>query len=110
MFSLYLTIVLLLISRFGFEDWIWFLIASVPDLCILFTFFKHLNIVSVFHLDLQTIEGINFGLVRMFRFSWIIFTLELVLSYADKLLVFRMGTNWAPLVADLLYFTMKEIS
>ena len=26
------------ISRFGFEDWSWVLIASVPDLCILFTF------------------------------------------------------------------------
>ena len=23
---------------FGFESWIWVLIASVPDLCILFTF------------------------------------------------------------------------
>ena len=28
----------LVISRFGFEGWIWVLIASVPDLCILFTF------------------------------------------------------------------------
>ena len=26
------------ISRFGFEGWIWVLIASVPDLCILLTF------------------------------------------------------------------------
>ena len=33
-----------------------------------------------------------------------VFTLELVLSYTDKLLLFRMGTNCAPLVADLLIF------
>ena len=33
MFSLYI----LVISRFGFEGWIWVLIASVPGLCILFT-------------------------------------------------------------------------
>ena len=30
--------VILVFSRFGFEDWIWVLIASVPGLCILFTF------------------------------------------------------------------------
>ena len=30
--------VILVISRFDFEGWIWVLIASVPDLCILFTF------------------------------------------------------------------------
>ena len=44
----------------------------------------------------------------MYRFSLIIFTLELVLSYTDKLLVFRMGTNCAPLVADLLLFYYKR--
>ena len=33
MFSLYFDY----ISRFGFEGWIWVLIASIPDLCILFT-------------------------------------------------------------------------
>ena len=42
---------------------------------------------------LQTIENINFGLVRMYvtpyRISWIIFTSDLVISYTDKLLVFR---------------------
>ena len=43
---------------------------------------------------LQTIiEGITFGLVRMYvtpyRFSWTIFILGLALSYTDKLLVFR---------------------
>ena len=32
------TIVILVISRFGFEGWIRVLIASVPDICILFTF------------------------------------------------------------------------
>ena len=30
--------VILVISRFGFDGWIRVLIASVPDLCILFTF------------------------------------------------------------------------
>ena len=29
---------ILVISRFGFEGWIWVQIDSVPDLCILFTF------------------------------------------------------------------------
>ena len=42
---------------------------------------------------LRTIEGINFGLVRMYvtpyRFFWKIFTSDLVISYTDKLLVFR---------------------
>ena len=33
MFSLYL----LAISRFGFEGWSWVLIASIPELCKLFT-------------------------------------------------------------------------
>ena len=37
MFSLYCELVLV-ISRFGFEGWIWVLIASVPDLCIHFIF------------------------------------------------------------------------
>ena len=38
MFS-FLTI--LVISRFGFEGWIWVLIASVPDLCISFVSFRY---------------------------------------------------------------------
>ena len=42
---------------------------------------------------LQTIEGINFGLVRMYvtpyHIFWKIFTSDLVISYTDKLLVFR---------------------
>ena len=42
---------------------------------------------------LQTIEDINFGLVRMYvapyRISYIIFTSGLVISNTDKLLVFR---------------------
>ena len=37
---------------------------------------------------LQTIENINFGLVRMYvmpyRFSWVIFTSDLVISYTDN--------------------------
>ena len=42
---------------------------------------------------LQIIDGINFCLIKMYmtpyRISWIIFTLDLVISYTDKLLVFR---------------------
>ena len=38
MLSSILTICNIFISRFGFEGWIWILIATVPDLCILFTF------------------------------------------------------------------------
>ena len=33
--------VILVISGFGFEGWIWVLIASVPDIWILFTFGLH---------------------------------------------------------------------
>ena len=29
---------ILVISRFGFEGWIWVLIASVPDLCTIFNY------------------------------------------------------------------------
>ena len=39
----FLLYVILFISRFGFEGWIWVLIASVPDLCILFTCKKFRN-------------------------------------------------------------------
>ena len=42
---------------------------------------------------LQTIEDINFGLVRMsvtpYRICWRIFTSDLVISYTDKLFEFR---------------------
>ena len=37
MFFVFLLFVILVISRFGFEGWILVLIASVPDLCMLFT-------------------------------------------------------------------------
>ena len=39
-----------------------------------------------------------------YRFSWMLFILDLVLSYTDKLLGIPMGTNCAPLVADLFLF------
>ena len=42
---------------------------------------------------IQTIEDINWGLVRMYvmpyRIFWIIFTSDLVISYTYKLLVFQ---------------------
>ena len=58
---------------------------------------------------LRTIEGKNFGLVRMYvtpyRFFWKIFTSDLVISYTDKLLVFRWE-QIAPLVADLFFILL----
>ena len=41
-----LTIVILVISRFGFEGWIWVLIASVPDMCIRFSLLDTHNYLS----------------------------------------------------------------
>ena len=39
MFSfVFCVFVILVVSEFGFEGWIWVLIDSVPDLCILLTF------------------------------------------------------------------------
>ena len=67
-----------------------------------------------FSLRKTIIVDITFGLVRMYvtpyRFSWTIFILGLVLSYTDKLLVYLTGTNCAPLVADLFYCAMKDLS
>ena len=53
--------------------------------------------------------------VTPYRFSWTILILDLALSYTDKLFVFPMGTNCAPLVADLFLFCyekdfMKDLS
>ena len=39
---------------------------------------------------------------------WIIFLLALELNFIGKLLVFRMGTNCAPLVADLFLFCYER--
>ena len=47
-----LTICNLVISRFGFKDWIWVLIASVPGLCIFLLFFFLLNIRLVYECDI----------------------------------------------------------
>ena len=51
-------------------------------------------------------------LVRMYvmpyHFSWTMFILGLALSYTDKLLVIPMGTNCAPLVADLFLFCYER--
>ena len=56
---------------------------------------------------LQTIEGMNFGPVRMYltpyRISWKILTSDLVMSYTDKVLVFRW-VQIVLLVADLVLF------
>ena len=63
---------------------------------------------------LQTIEDIDFGLVRMYvtpySISCIIFTSDLVISYIDKLLVFRWVQSVLLLKPICFYFAMKEIS
>ena len=63
---------------------------------------------------LKTIEGINFGFVRMYvapyRIFWIIFTSDLVISYTDKLLVFQLVQIVLHLKPICFYFAMKEIS
>ena len=55
---------------------------------------------------LQTIEDIHFGLVRMYvtpyRIFWIIFTSDLLIY--RQIVGIPMGTNCAPLVADLFLF------
>ena len=62
---------------------------------------------------LQTIiEDITFSPVRMYvtpyRFSWTIFILCLALSYTDQIVGIPMGTNFAPLVADLFLFCYER--
>ena len=42
--------------------------------------------------------------VTLYRISYIIFTLDLVLRYTNKLLAFRYVKNCAPLVANLFLF------
>ena len=47
--------------------------------------------------------------VTHYRVSWIIFTLDLGLSFTDNMLAsIPMGTNCAPLVADLILFCFKR--
>ena len=43
---------ILVISSFGFEGWIWVLIPSVPDLCILLTFNVHFQEIARSYGDL----------------------------------------------------------
>ena len=37
-FFVFWLFLVLVVSRFGFGGWIWILIASVPEFCVLFTF------------------------------------------------------------------------
>ena len=57
---------------------------------------------------LQTIEGLNFGLVRMYvtpyHISWIIITLDFVISVGIP-----MSKNCAPLVADIFLNLYNDI-
>ena len=48
---------MLVISRLGFEGWSWVLIASVPDLCILFTFESVCS--THFHLQMDIILNLD---------------------------------------------------
>ena len=63
---------------------------------------------------IQTIEGINVCLVRMYethyRIIWIIFTSDLVINYTDKLLVFQLVQIVLLLLPMCFYFAVKEIS
>ena len=61
--------------------------------------------------QLQTIEDINFGLVRMYVTSYRIFwicTLDLAKSCTDKIVGIQMGTNCAPLITDLFLFCYER--
>ena len=61
---------------------------------------------------LQTIEGINFGLVGMYvthyRFFWIIFTLDFCNKLYRQIVGIPMNTNCSPLVADLFLFCYER--
>ena len=63
---------------------------------------------------LQTIEGINFGLVRMrvspYRMFWIIFSFDLVLSYTEKVMVFRWVQILLRFVFSLLLKRFRDFS
>ena len=52
-----LTICILVIFRFGFEGWIWVLIASVPGLCILFTLIRRTVHVHRFFLSVNYVHS-----------------------------------------------------
>ena len=60
------------------------------------------------------IENITFGLVRMYvtpyRLSWTILIIRFGTKLYKQFVDIPMGTNCAPLVADLFYSAMKEIT
>ena len=62
---------------------------------------------------LQTKDRIHFCLVRMYvtryRISWILFTLDLVLSYTDKLLVFRCVQFLLLMQTCFFFILLREI-
>ena len=75
-------------------------------------FIWHVMTEMLFSLPLTKVD-IHFGHVRMCAtpspISWIIFILDLGPSYTDKLLEFiPMGTNCAPLVADLFLYCYER--
>ena len=58
---------ILVISLFGFEGWIWVLISSVPDLCILFTLITIVDSTVV----VNSSPGLQF-IVSMRYFSFVL--------------------------------------
>ena len=61
---------------------------------------------------MQTIEYIHFGLVRMYvthyRIFWIIYDIRFGNKLYRQILAIPMGTNCAPLVADLFLFCYER--
>ena len=55
-----------------------------------------------------TIYGLVKKSVMPLFIFWITFSLDLELNFIDNLLVFQMGTNCAPLVADLFLFCYER--
>ena len=64
-----------------------------------------------FSLPLTKVD-IHFGHIRMYAMpypiSWILFILDLEPSYTDKIVGIPMGTNCAPLVADLFLYCYER--
>ena len=56
---------MLVISRFGFEGWVWVLIASVSDLCILFALKKWVQIATFCVYNLYFSQNISADLKEL---------------------------------------------
>ena len=74
-------------------------------------FIWHVMTERLFSLPLTKV-GIHFGHVRMcatpYPISWIKFILDLGPSHKEKNVGIPMGTNCAPLVADLFFILLRK--